>query len=248
MGGRSMAPVLEIHDLSKHYGKLVAVSNLNIELEKGEIFGFLGPNGAGKTTTIKMIAGLISPTKGYIKINGFNVTKDHIRALQAVGLIIESPAFYDHLSARKNLEIFGYLYGGISNKRIDYLLELMGLRDRANDKTAHYSTGMRQRLAIAAALLHQPKLVILDEPTSGLDPAGRREIRNLLPRLVEEEGITVFLSSHILPEVEQVCNRVGIINRGELVAIGQVDQLIREKAEGSGDLEALFFQLTEEGE
>jgi ABC-2 type transport system ATP-binding protein len=243
-----MVPILELKNLTKHFGRIEAVSDLNLILEKGEIFGFLGPNGAGKTTTIKMIAGLIRPTSGWIKINGYDVNRDHIPALQTVGLIIESPAFYDHLSARKNLELFGYLHGKIDSKRIDYLLELMGLDSRAQDKTAHYSTGMRQRLAIAAALLHHPKLVILDEPTSGLDPAGRREIRNLLPRLTQEEGITVFLSSHILPEVEQVCQRVGVINHGRLVAVGEVRDLISTKAKGQGDLEDLFFQLTEERE
>ena len=241
-----MPPILELKNLTKRFGRLEAVSELNLTLEPSEIFGFLGPNGAGKTTTIKMIAGLIRPTKGWIRINGYDVNQDHILALQAVGLMIEAPAFYDYLSARKNLELLSCLHGGIENKRIDYLLELMELTPRAQDKTAHYSTGMRQRLGIAAALLHQPKLIILDEPTSGLDPGGRREIRNLLPRLASEEGVTVFLSSHILHEVEQVCQQVGIINQGKLVAAGKVKELIGEKAKGPGDLEDLFFQLTED--
>ena len=236
-----MSPILELNNLTKRFGRLEAASELNLILENPEIFDFLGPNGAGKTTTIKMIAGLIRPTKGWVKINGYALSQDHIKALQAVGLMIESPAFYDYLSGRKNLEILGYLHGGVNHKRIDYLLELMELTPRAEDKTAHYSTGMRQRLGIAVALLHQPKLIILDEPTSGLDPAGRRKIRSLLPQLTREEGVTVFLSSHILPEVEQVCPRVGIINQGRLVAAGEVREPMGEKAKGRGVLDALFF-------
>jgi ABC-2 type transport system ATP-binding protein len=216
--------VLVTHDLSKSYGPQLAVDQLNLEVRRGEIFGFLGPNGAGKTTTMRMALGLIRPSAGWVEIFGRNVRSAGTKVLPEVGPLVETPALYSHLSGRDNLRVFAAELGGVSTRRIDELLELTDLKSRQRDRVAKYSLGMRQRLGLAIALLHDPKLLMLDEPANGLDPAGIKDTRALLRRL-RDEGKTVFLSSHVLGEVERICDRVGILRRGRLVFSGEIETL-----------------------
>jgi len=218
--------ILRIHNLSKSFKTIKAVENLSFDVHTSEIFGFLGPNGAGKSTTIRMALGLIKPDAGDVEIFGKSVTQYRNGALHGVGALIEDAAFYKNLSARKNLEILARLGGG-SGKRINEVLEIVRLLPRAESKVKTYSHGMKQRLGIAQALLHDPRLLILDEPTTGLDPQGMKEVRELIIQLAEE-GITIFLSSHLLHEVEQTCTAMAILNRGQLVAAGSVNQLLAE--------------------
>ncbi len=218
--------VLSIKNLSKTFKEIKAVDGLSFDVQAGEIFGFLGPNGAGKSTTIRMALGLIKPDGGDVEIFSKSVNIQKNGALHGVGALIEEAAFYKNLSARKNLEILARLGGG-SEKRIDEVLDIVRLLPRAESKVKTYSHGMKQRLGIAQALLHEPKLLILDEPTTGLDPQGMKEVRELIVRLAEE-GITIFLSSHLLHEVEQTCAAMAILNRGQLVAAGSVNQLLAE--------------------
>lgn len=218
--------VLETTGLTKDFGRRRAVDDLSLQVRAGDIYGFLGPNGAGKSTTIRMLVGLVKPTEGSARLYGTDVQSENRKALERIGALVESPAFYRYLSARDNLRILSRLSGGCSEARIDEVLDLVGLLDRARDKVKTYSHGMRQRLGIAQALLPDPELVILDEPTTGLDPEGMKDVRGLILRLANDLGKTVFLSSHLLHEVEQVCTRVGIVNRGRLVANGDVSSLL----------------------
>jgi ABC-type multidrug transport system ATPase subunit len=220
--------ILRIQNLTKIYGERRAVDNLQFEVRRGEIFGFLGPNGAGKTTTVRMIFGLITPTSGSINILGYEVPTYRQQVLPHVGALIETPALYRHMSGRDNLRAIGYVLGGVSEKRMDAVLDLVGLRSRAKDRVRTYSLGMKQRLGIAIALLHDPKLIILDEPANGLDPAGIVEMRDLMHRL-SAEGKTVLISSHMLNEVQQICTRVAIVNRGKLITVAAVDELVGGK-------------------
>ena len=215
--------VIRTHNLTKRFKKLTAVDQLNMEVTQGEVFGFLGPNGAGKTTTISMLLGLLHPTAGSAEVLGYDIQSQPARALRGVGALVEA-AFYPYLSARDNLWVMAQLSGGgASPKRISEVLELVGLAKRADDKFKTFSTGMKQRLGLGAALIHDPDLLILDEPTHGLDPAGMREMRELIGRLSREHNKTVFLSSHLLHEVEQVCDRVLILDQGRAIAAGRVD-------------------------
>lgn len=220
------APVIRTHDLTKRFGRLTAVDGINFEVRRGEVFGFLGPNGAGKTTTIAMLLGLVRPTAGSAEVLGHDIRRDLSVALRRVGAIVETPAFYPYLTGEDNLRIFSRILGGGAEKRIPALLEQVGLKGRGEDKVGTYSLGMRQRLGLASTLLGDPELLILDEPTNGLDPAGMQEMRVFVRRLANEEGKTVFLSSHLLHEVEQVCDRVLILNRGKVIAQGRVDELL----------------------
>ena len=217
--------LLRTRGLGKRFGPIVAVRALDLELHRGEVLGLLGPNGAGKSTTLGMILGLIAPTAGNVEILGRDVTRDRTAATRAVGAIIEAPAFYPYLSGRANLEAIGLALGGVSRKRIDELLGLVGLADRATSRYRTYSLGMKQRLGIASTLLGDPPIVILDEPGNGLDPAGQREIRELIP-LLAAQGRAVLLASHLLHEVEQICDRVAIVRRGELVETGSVRTIL----------------------
>jgi len=217
--------LLRTRGLGKRFGPIVAVGALDLELHRGEVLGLLGPNGAGKSTTLGMILGLIAPTAGSVEILGRDVTTDRTAATRAVGAIIEAPAFYPYLSGRANLEAIGWALGGVSRKRIDELLELVGLADRATSRYRTYSLGMKQRLGIASTLLGDPPIVILDEPGNGLDPAGQREIRELIP-LLAAQGRAVLLASHLLHEVEQICDRVAIVRKGELVETGAVRTIL----------------------
>ena len=217
--------VLRTNNLTKHYGKRIAVKNLNLEVRRGEIMGFLGPNGAGKTTTIRMALGLIAPTTGSVEILGQEVATHGSRILPRVGALVETPALYLYMSGRNNLRAVASVLGGVPASRIDAVLDLVGLRARQKDRVRTYSLGMKQRLGVAIALLQDPDLLILDEPANGLDPAGIVEMRDLMHRLTAE-GKTVFISSHLLTEVQQICTRVSIINLGELVKVSTIEDLI----------------------
>ena len=217
--------VLETKDLTKTYGKLKAVDAVNMTAYEGEVFGFLGPNGAGKTTALGMALGLVHPTDGEVWVLGERVTPNHVHALKDVGALLGAPAFVPYLSPWDNLELLSRLSSNVNTRRIGEVLELVGLVDAARRKVGKFSTGMKQRLGLAMALLHRPRFVILDEPTNGLDPAGMREIRQLL-RSLAENGTSVLLSSHLLNEVQQVCDRIAVLNKGVVVAQGRVDELL----------------------
>ena len=218
--------VVRTEHLTKHYGKLVAVDDLNLEVHRGQVFGFLGPNGSGKSTTMCMMLGLIAPTSGNIEIFGLSVKNNLADILGKTGAVMESPGFYPYLSGWDNLKVFARISRQSTDDRIKEVLTLVDLADRAQDKFSGYSQGMKQRLAIACALLHDPEFIVFDEPTSGLDPAGMKEIRELITKL-GQEGKTVFLNSHLLHEVEQVCDHVAIIKKGKVIALGAPNDLIK---------------------
>lgn len=222
--------ILHTQHLGKRFGKRWAVRNVDLAVHRGDVFGFLGPNGAGKSTTIRMVLSLIRPTEGEVRLFGHSLLHDRRASLARVGGIVERPDFYLYLSAVKNLEIVGALTGGVSRRRIDEVLDLVGLLDRAGDRVKTYSHGMKQRLGIAQALLTDPELVVLDEPTNGLDPQGMKEVRDLIRSLAKDRHKTVILSSHLLHEVELVANRMAIIHQGELAVQGEVRELLEKSA------------------
>ena len=217
---------LQTQELTKRFGKRTAVDRLTIRVEWGDVYGFLGPNGAGKSTTLRMLLGLVRPTSGVIKFPVRASGWEYLRARSRIGAIIETPSFYENFSGRRNLQLLASLSGGVKSKRVDEVLDIVDLRDRARDPVRVYSYGMRQRLGIAQALLPTPELIILDEPTNGLDPQGIQETRKLIRRLRDEFQLTVLMSSHLLTEVEQVCNRVGIIHEGRLLYEGGTETLL----------------------
>ena len=217
----SLGMVLETSDLTKRYGRILAVHELHLRVRKGEVYGFLGPNGAGKTTTLRMLLGLIRPTGGSISILG--ATPGSPQALARIGALVEGFGFYPYLSGRRNLEVLAR-YAGVPKERVDAVLEQVALTARAGDRFKGYSLGMKQRLGVAAALLKDPALLILDEPTNGLDPEGMADMRSLIRRLGQGDR-SVVLSSHLLGEVQQICDRVGVIQQGRLVAEGTVAEL-----------------------
>lgn len=217
--------VLRVKNLTKKFGNRVAVDNISFDVFEGEIFGFLGPNGAGKTTAIKMITGLSKPDSGNVLICGKSIKTQFEKAILNVGGIIENPEMYKNLSGLENLKYFAGLYKNVDKKRIDEVVEIVGLSDRIKDKVRTYSLGMKQRLGIAQALLHRPKLLILDEPTNGLDPSGVIEMRRFLKKTAIDEGIGIVISSHNLSEMELMCDSIGIINSGRLEKIRAIDQL-----------------------
>jgi ABC-2 type transport system ATP-binding protein len=217
--------ILRTSGLTKRFGQLEAVKNLNLELHRGEVFGFLGPNGAGKSTTVGMILGLVAPSAGSIELFGLKLAGNRWAVLRRVGAIIEEPAFYPYLSGADNLKALARAIGGIPKAKITEVLERVNLLERSGDRYDHYSMGMKQRLGIASTLLRDPELIILDEPTSGLDPAGTKEVRDLIPQLAHEQR-AVFLCSHILHEVELVCNRVAIIKQGTMIANAPIQELL----------------------
>lgn len=218
--------ILFVENLSKRIGRKEIVTDLTFDVGHGEIYGFLGPNGAGKTTTIRMLVGLIRPTRGTVHIGGHNLQKEPLKAIGNVGCIVENPELYPYLSGRENLEIFARMTEEVTLERIEEVIRLVELDQRIDDTVKTYSLGMRQRLGIAQALLGKPRLLILDEPTNGLDPAGIREMRSFIRRLAREEGISVFISSHILHEVQLLCDRVAIISKGRIIQTGPVDRLL----------------------
>lgn len=224
------SPILSLQNLSKSYGSFKAVDHLNLDVFYGDVFGFLGPNGAGKSTTIRMMLSLISPSEGNIKVFGKELQQHRNFILGKIGCIVEKPDFYKYLSAEKNLAYFASLSGAKINKsKIYEVLELVGLKGRENDKVKGYSHGMKQRLGIAQTLIHNPELIVLDEPTTGLDPQGIIDIRNLILHLQKDLGKTVFLSSHILSEIEMIATRMVIINKGKEVVQGEVKTLLNSE-------------------
>ncbi|HQY32148.1 MAG TPA: ATP-binding cassette domain-containing protein, partial [Thermomicrobiales bacterium] len=232
---RATDTVLTCVDLTKKFDSFTAVNHLSFDLKAGEVLGFLGPNGAGKSTTVGMILGLIRPTAGKIFVHGQSIEADPAIIAQHIGAIIENPAFYPYLSGRDNLRALMLMAGKRDEARIEELLKLVNMHDRADKAFKTFSLGMKQRLGIAATLITNPSIVILDEPTNGLDPAGQREIRALIPRLAQE-GHAILLASHMLHEVEQVSNRVAIVRQGTLVQEGTVSEMLRT---GGGHIEIL---------
>ena len=218
--------VLKVENLNKHFSRRQILHDISFETYAGEVFGFLGPNGAGKTTTIKIAVGLLSLDEGDIKINGISIKKDFEGAIAQVGGIVENPELYKYMSGMQNLKQYARMRTGIDQKRIDEVIELVGLKNRINDRVGKYSLGMRQRLGVAQALLHRPKLLVLDEPTNGLDPAGIKGLRDILKDLAHKEQISVLVSSHLMSEMELMCDRVGIIMNGKLVDVKSVKELI----------------------
>jgi ABC-2 type transport system ATP-binding protein len=218
--------IIHTQQLGKRYGRRWAVRDLDLEVAEGDIFGFLGPNGAGKSTTIRMMLGLVRPTHGRVEVFNCDVHRQREKALAQVGAVVEAPAFYDHLTAWKNLDLFSRMSGKVNPRRIAEVLDFVGLSGRERDPVRVFSHGMRVRLGIAQSLLPTPRAVILDEPTDGLDPAGVLEIRELILRLRHDLNLTVFLSSHMLGEVEHLCNRIGIVNEGRLLYQGLVEDIV----------------------
>lgn len=223
--------VLETSGLTRDYGRRRVVDGLDLAVPAGCVYGFLGPNGAGKSTTLRMVLGLIRPTAGRVALMGQDIARHRLTALRQVGAQVETPAFYPYLSAWRNLRIFSQLTGRVPDDELRRVLERVRLLGREHDRVRTYSQGMRMRLGLAQALLPRPRFLLLDEPTNGLDPQGMKEVRELIGALAREEGVTVFLSSHLLGEVQQVCDRVAVINRGKLVAEGPVETLLREAGE-----------------
>jgi ABC-2 type transport system ATP-binding protein len=222
--------VIETDNLSREYGNLVAVDGINLKVPRGSVYGFLGPNGAGKTTTIRMLLGLIRPTKGQIRLFGEPLKRNPLSLLRRIGALVEIPSLYPHLTGYENLEVTRRLVGA-KRKQIERVLSIVRLERDAHRRVREYSHGMRQRLALALALLNEPDLLILDEPTNGLDPAGIREMRELVHSFPEQYGVTVFLSSHLLSEVEQVATHIGIINKGHLLFQGTLSELKAQRQE-----------------
>ena len=220
-------PIVEIRNVTKRIGSKTIIENLSFDVPRGEVFGFLGPNGAGKTTTIRMMVGLMSITGGDIRIGGYSIRTHFEQAIRHVGAIVENPEMYKFLSGYHNLVHYARMIPGISSDRIQEVITLVGLENRIHDKVKTYSLGMRQRLGIAQALLHKPSVLILDEPTNGLDPAGIRELRDHLRRLTREDGISVIVSSHLLSEMELMCDRVAIIQNGKLVDVRQIGEYVQ---------------------
>ena len=232
--------MLEIQKLNKSYRRRKIIDNLNMTVYKGDIYGFLGANGEGKTTTIRMITSLIKADSGDIIINGKSVINCKNEAIRNIGAMVEAPKFYENMSGYENLELMAKIMPGISDRDIQNVLDLVGLKDRGRDKFKEYSMGMKQRLGIANALLGDPELIILDEPSNGLDPYGMKEINNLIVSLVKRCDKTFIISSHLLHEMEGICNRIGILHSGKLCIEGEVCALINDnKVE---NLEELFFK------
>ncbi|MCM3616631.1 ABC transporter ATP-binding protein [Sutcliffiella horikoshii] len=219
---------VKLLNVCKDIGSKEIIKDVSFEVYKGEVFGFLGPNGAGKTTTIRMMVGLMSITSGDIIIDGASIKSDFEKAVRQVGAIVENPEMYKFLTGYQNLKQYARMVPGVTKDRLDEVIELVGLTARVHEKVKTYSLGMRQRLGIAQALLHKPKVLILDEPTNGLDPAGIREIRDYLRNLSKEEGMAIVVSSHLLSEMELMCDRVGIIQKGELIDIQSIRDFIQD--------------------
>ncbi|SER79476.1 ABC transporter ATP-binding protein [Psychrobacillus sp. OK032] len=220
-----MKPIVELKNLSKTIGKKKIIDQLNLSLYPGQITGFLGPNGAGKTTTIRMMAGLMKPTSGEVIIDGLSLRSNFEEGISKMGAIVENPELYKFMSGYKNLVHFARMHKNVTKKRIDEVISQVGMEKRIHEKVSTYSLGMRQRLGLAQALLNNPKFLILDEPTNGLDPAGIREFRRYLRKIAEEDGVSVLVSSHLLSEIELMCDRIAVIQNGKLVAIREVNSI-----------------------
>lgn len=243
-----MKVLIRTEKLSKYYGKggeIKAVDELDLEVYEGETFGLLGPNGAGKTTTVRLLNGIVKPTRGTAFVNGLDIIKDEEEVKRITGLLAESPGLYEKLSAFEFLEFMGALYdvpGDILHERIDDLLKLFGLHDRRNHLLEGYSRGMKQKVLIAAALVHDPSILFFDEPTSMLDPRSALMVKELIKGLADKAGKTIFVCSHILPLVEELCDRIGIINQGHLIALGTVGEIKAQTK--TSTLEEAFINMT----
>ena len=241
-----MKVIIRTDKLSKHYGNDIrAVDELDLEVYEGETFGLLGPNGAGKTTTVRLLNCIIKPTTGTATVNGFDILKDEREVKRVTGLLAESPGLYEKLSAYEFLEFMGALYDVSNNilpRRIEDLLKLFNLHDRRDHLLEGYSRGMKQKVLIAAALIHDPPILFLDEPTTMLDPRAALMVKDLIKTLADSAGKTIFICSHILPIVEELCDRIGIINQGKLVAVGTIDEIIAEAK--TKTLEDAFIAIT----
>ncbi|WP_026676263.1 ABC transporter ATP-binding protein [Fictibacillus gelatini] len=222
----SQTPIVQIQNLKKKIGNKTIIHGLTFDIYKGEVFGFLGPNGAGKTTTIRMMVGLMGITEGKVLIKGNDISKNFKEAISHIGAIVENPEMYKFLSGYKNLIHYSRMVKGVTKERIKEVVKLVGLEDAIHNKVKTYSLGMRQRLGIAQALLHSPSVLILDEPTNGLDPAGIREIRHYLRKLAQEEGLAVIVSSHLLAEMELMCDRIGILQNGQLIGVQNITEFV----------------------
>ena len=245
-------PIIETEGLTKVYGSQTAVNQLTFQIREGEVFGFLGPNGAGKTTTLLMFLGLTEPTSGKVRVCGFDPARDPLGVKERVGYLPENVGFYEDMDARQNLRFVARLNripDGVSLERIEGLLNVVGLLEEAEKKVGIYSKGMRQRLGIAEVLVKEPKVIFLDEPTIGLDPDGTNRMLNLIHSLSREKNMTVFLSSHLLDQVQRICDRVGIMIKGELVAIGPIEELGQKKLgidKGHYTLEEIYMKYFKE--
>ncbi|MBQ2744099.1 MAG: ABC transporter ATP-binding protein [Lachnospiraceae bacterium] len=222
-----MGTALKIEHINKSYGKKQILHDVCLETNTGEVFGFLGPNGAGKTTLIKLIVGLISLDEGTISVCGHDVEKEFEAAMANIGGIVENPELYKYMTGMQNLKQYANMRNGVTKERIDEVVELVGLTNRINDKVGKYSLGMRQRLGLAQALLHNPKVLILDEPTNGLDPAGIKQLRDILKTIAHKEDVCVFVSSHLMSEMELMCDRVGIIVRGTVKSVQTIEEMLK---------------------
>jgi len=237
--------MIEAENLTKLYGDLKAVDNLNLKTEN-EIFGFLGPNGAGKTTTIKMMTGLLKPTSGKVRICGYDIEKDPLNAKKMLSLVPDTPILYEKLTPVEFLHFIAQIYGMDKNrikKRIEDLIEMFELKDRANKLIETFSHGMKQKCALASALIHEPQVIFLDEPTVGLDPKSAKMIKDILRQLADR-GVAVFMSTHILEIAQNICDRIGIINKGKLIAQGTIEELRTISEKGEKNLEEIFLELT----
>ena len=247
-----MENILECKNLCKTFGKKQILHNVSFEIKKGDILGFIGPNGAGKTTTIKLILGLQSITSGKVLINGYDVEKEFTKAIEKVGAIVENPDMYMYMSGYDNLKLVANMYKGITTKRIDEVVKLVKLENRINDKVSKYSLGMRQRLGIAQAILHNPNLLILDEPTNGLDPEGIKEMRELLVDLAKKEEMAILISSHNLAELDNFCNKICIIKNGEIIETNEISAIKKDiehqqfivEIDNTKDIKKLYSEAT----
>jgi len=235
--------VIEVRNVSKSIGRRAIIEDISFEVKEGEVFGFLGKNGAGKSTTIRMMTGLIAADKGNIKIMGHDVRTALTKALQQVGVIVENPEFYLSLTGRENLMCVAQMYGNIPERRIENVIEMIGLQDRIDDKVRKYSLGMKQRLGLGQALLCDPKVLILDEPTNGLDPLGIVVCREIIRKMSKKNGTAVFISSHLLSEIQQVCDRVAIIDNGRILAVENLDGVNGNGVQVRQSLENRFIEL-----
>jgi ABC-2 type transport system ATP-binding protein len=218
--------VLQIRNVSKSFGRRKVIDDISFDVYAGEVFGFLGPNGAGKTTTIKMILGFLSMDAGTVTVDGIDLLRHHEQAMARMGGIVENPEMYRDLSGLTNLRMAARLHPGVTRERIDEVVKLVGMQNRVKERVKKYSLGMKQRIGLAQAILHRPKVLILDEPTNGLDPAGIKELRDILKALAHKEGVAVFVSSHLLSEMELMCDRVGIIHVGKLLGVKPIRELL----------------------
>ncbi len=248
-----MQTIMKIKNVSKSIGRKKIINRISFDLLSGEVLGFLGPNGAGKTTTIKMIMGFLASDEGSIEINGFDHKKNYEKAMASLGGIVENPEMYLDLSGMTNLKMYARLHDGVTQERINEVVKLVGMQDRINDKVKKYSLGMKQRVGLAQALLHRPKILILDEPTNGLDPAGIHELRDIVKKLAHEENVAVMVSSHLLSEMQMMCDRVVIIDNGSIIDVRSMNEVNAVNPEASSfivttpDVEKAVALLTASG-